>query len=718
MNRANSQVIWLLTVVLLFNIFSSSNAWAEGINFRGEFNYLNSDSETTNKTTGQVNASVFSRFNQRYNLDFSKTLYPYLILKGGTFYELNNSTSTSQGTETEAEEKILRPFAELNLNNPLYKAGMGYRHTQIENKTTGTPATQDFKDEFNTILGWRPVGLPESNLRYSYTHTYDDPETLDLINQQLSFDTKYVLWRNLGIDYSYSRNAREDTLKSSETLAQNHNGKINYSHNFFNRRLSMSTSYRIRYNTFEFPATESVESPLLRNAGFSYPDDTPSDGHGFDKVSNPALIDGNVTASAVINIGSGVNTEPLRNIGLQLTFAANVSKIHLWVDRPLSSSIADSFSWSIYTSPDNTDTSTWTLHATVSPGSFGTFENRFEITFAEVNTQYIKVVTTPLSTGEPKNIYVTEMQAFTTVSGVLVEKKTTAIDHNYNLNITGKLSDKINIGYNMYYRLQEQDPSSTERTELSNGINLSYIFNRVFTASTSFSQTDRTSPGKNKVSNNYAASLRAAYWEALKQILTYRGTKTTEEDGASSTNSLFLRTNAELYRGWSAFFDAGYSWNEPLDGAETTSTTVRTGTNIVPNNKVTININYSVTQTQQSAGDTSRSELDFQAFVIPFRALSFNARVSMMDRGDSTATLYNYSANWSPFPDGTLQFFLGYTETLRPEDEQKSRTIRPSLKWTLSRHFFLDMGYSISESETRLEATESNSFSANLRVIF
>jgi hypothetical protein len=402
-----------------------------------------------------------------------------------------------------------------------------------------------------------------------------------------------------------------------------------------------------------------------------------------------------------------------------------VEKIHLWVDTLLSESVANSFSWGVYTSSDN---NTWILYDTVFPASFGTFENRFEITFTEVNTQYIKVVTLPLNpavSAEEKyaNIYITEMQAFTTVSGVAGETETTRTDHNYNLNLRAKLFTNTTIGYNLFYNLQEQDPSSVKQTELSNGVYLRHTFNRVFSASASFSQTDHTSTDQQNVSeestnNTYAASLRAAYWDALEQILTYGGTKTTEEDGTSSTNSLFLRTNAQLYKGWSAFVDAGYSWSEPLGGAETTSTIIRSGTNVVPNDKITLDINYSVATTQQSGGDTSKSELDFQASVTPFRALTFNARFSMLDQEDSTATLHNYSANWSPFPDGDLQFFFTYTETLRPEDDQESRTIGPSLKWSLSRHFIFDAAYTISQSETVSQATDSNSFIANLRIVF
>ena len=687
---------------------------------RGKFTYTNSESETTNKATGETTSSASSRFKQRYNLDFSKSLYPYLTLVGGTSYDLENATSTSQGTETESEKKILRPFAKLNLNNPLYKAGLGYKRIQIENKTTGTPTTQDFRDEINTILAWKPVGLPEVGLRYKYTHTYDDPETVDSVDKQLAFDSRYTIGSELGLSYFYTATARENNIKNSETLDQNHIGKIDHSHTFFNRRLSLSTAYRIHYNIFKFQTTGTVESALLRNAGYSLiPDNAPGEG-ALDL--NPALINGNVTASAGIDIGLGGDETTLTSIGLDFGFAVNVNKIHLWVHKPLSTLVARSYSWSIYTSPDN---STWTPVATVSTAPFGSVDNRFVISFTEVNTQYIKVVTNPLSPAvstekEYTHIYVTEMQAFTTVSGVLIDNKATSVDHNYNLNLRGKISDKAVLGYNLFYKLREQDPSSKKRTELSNGVNLSYIFNRVFSAGTSFTRTDRMQTDQKSTSDNYAASLRAAYLETLEQTLSYSGSKTTEEDGSSSTNSIFLRTNATLYRGWSAFLDAGYSWRQPSESAQTTSTIIGSGTNLVPNDKITINMDYQVTKTQQSdgGGETSSSRWDTQAFITPFRALSFNARVRMLDQGNSTTTLYNYSANWSPFPDGDLQFFFAYFETLRPEDEQKSRTIAPSLKWALGRHFSLDMSYSLNESETKSQATESNSFSASLRVIF
>ena len=97
---------------------------------------------------------------------------------------------------------------------------------------------------------------------------------------------------------------------------------------------------------------------------------------------NAALIDGNLTASAGIDIGLpplGGNLQP-RNIGLDFLNPVQVNDLQVWVDRTLTPVVAASFSWDIYTSADNL---TWTLYQTVFPATFGPFQNRFDIQIRE-----------------------------------------------------------------------------------------------------------------------------------------------------------------------------------------------------------------------------------------------------------------------------------------------------------------------------------------------
>jgi len=607
------------------------------------------------------------------------------------------------------------------LDGPIYTAGLAYHGTQIKEESTGVVDTKDFRQEFDGYLGWRPGALPELKFRYNQTHTYDDPETVDRTDKEMNFLARYTAWDKLNLDYDYTRRDEKNKVTDYDTLEQTHNGKIAYSQDFLEGRLSMNSDYRIRYNTFEFPTAATADSPLLRAAGLSGVNDDPVEGSALSV--NNALIDGNVTVSAGLDIGLAGDETLFTNIGLDFGFSVNIDKIFVWVDRQVSSSVASAFSWSIYTSPDNTDSSTWTLATTVSPAPFDTFENRFEITFPTVNTRFIKVVTMPLSPAIPDaasfpNIFVTEMEAFVTVSGESGREITTT-DQNGSFNLRGKISEQTMLGYNLYYSSKEEDPSISKRTELSNGMYLNHIFNRVFAGTARASHSDREEDDDTITRYDYAASLRAAYMETLSQTLTYSGNKEDQNDGSSSKDSLILRTNAKLYPGWTAFLDVSESWDRPLASPKKTSTTFRGGTNVVPHHKLTVNGNYSVTKNREENEDnTTETRWDVQLFFLPFRTLSLNFKLSVVDKEDSKSTLENYSANWSPFPDGSLQFFFSYNETLRPETEQKDRTLSPSMKWQIGRHALLDLSYSISEIETSSQITDSKSLIANLRLLF
>jgi hypothetical protein len=694
---------------------------AEGVNFRTEFKYTDSDTDSTSKTTGQVAKTQFSEFKQLYDIDIIETFYPNLAFSAGSFFELNDTEFTSQGTETKTEETVIRPFAELTLDSPIHTAGIAYHGSQTREQTTGLPDTKNFRNEFDAHLGWRPEAFPELKFRYNHTHRYDDPETVDRTDKEFNFQTNYRAWDALQLDYDYTRTEGDNKITDFETLEQTHNGKIAYSHRFFEGRLAMSSDYRIRYNTFEFPTAMTTDAPLLRSQGLSGVNDDPADGPALS--INNALIDGNGTVSAGLDIGLAGDETLFTNLGLDFGFSVDVDKIFIWVDRRLSSSVASSFSWSIYTSPDNTDTSTWTLAATVSPASFGTFENRFEISFSTLNTQFIKVVTNPLSPVVPDaasfpNIFVTEIEAFVAVSGETVQKRTTT-DQNGSLNLRGRLGDQTFLGYNLYYSSKEEDPSSSKRTELSNGMSLHHVFNRVFAGSARVSHRDREEDDDKVTRYDYAASLSAGYLRTLSQTLSYSGNKEDEDDGSSSRDTVVLRTNAKLYPGWTAFLDTTQTWDRPLGRPKRTNTTIRTGTNVVPHQKLTVNGNYQTTKTrEENNDDTTESKWDVQVFFMPLGALSLNFKLSVVDREDSKSTLENYSASWSPFPDGTLQFFFTYTETIRPESEQEARTISPSMKWQIGRHALLDMSYNITETETSSQITDSNSLIVNLRLVF
>ena len=726
MHRAVFWFSWIPPVILLTSAILPSSARAEGIGFNSQLTYSRSDSKTTDRDTGEKSNSKSYRFDQRYNLDLTKTIYPYLSFRAGTFYEVNTSKSLSDNFKT--EETTLQPVVGLTLNNPLYQAGLQYTGTRRTEKTTNLQKIELFRDDIISSLVWSPADLPLVDLRYNWTHTYDHPKNVDVIDKLLTLKSSYTAWEELHLDYIYTRLDTDDRMGGFDTLNQTHFGNVNYSDNFLDDRLLMTTTYAIRYNTLEFPGAETVQLPLQPSEGLSAVNtDSPTDGPAL--TTRNALIDGNLTASAGINIGSApVNQAKFINIGLRFSSARDVDEIYVWVDRRLSAAVADSFSWSVYTSPDNTSTSTWTLVATVFPASFGALDNRFDISFPQVNTQFIKVVTTALpSVLDPGNqftdIFVTEMQAFSTLSGAQVNHQFTTLDQNYNLNLTARLGDKTSLGYSLQYFTEDQDAPAPDSSQLFNNIFLNHTFNEIFSSSATFSRGDTKQSDRKTTTYSYGASIRGNYLPTFNQTLTLSGSNESEEEGSAYTYSIFLHHNAILYSGWSAFVDLGRTWNLLVDDTRNASTIIRTGTNIIPNSMINLNLTYNYTLTDSkppegNSQETTNKNLNLEVFFTPFRALSLSASINYIEREDFSSTLQQYSVNWSPFPEGDLQFFFLYNETLENEQNREETSLGPGFNWKISNHFSLRSSYTYVQGKSSTQKVESNNFLSELTIIF
>jgi len=107
--RITFRFTYLLTIIFTNCLFSSF-AQADDIELRGKFNYILSDTKITDKNTNIETSSELSFFNQQYNFNLSKTIYPYLTFLGGVLYEIEDSTFTGDVSETELKETLLRPF--------------------------------------------------------------------------------------------------------------------------------------------------------------------------------------------------------------------------------------------------------------------------------------------------------------------------------------------------------------------------------------------------------------------------------------------------------------------------------------------------------------------------------------------------------------------------------------------------------------------------------
>ncbi|MGD8352716.1 MAG: hypothetical protein PVJ01_01010 [Pseudomonadota bacterium] len=717
MNRDRYIRTWLTALAVILALAGKAPVvHADGVNLSANFDTIDTESDQENRITGETSETSSSVRRQRYFLNFSRHFYPYLVFSGGGNFGLEETESDFDGGTTNSEKTTIRPYLELKLVSPTFQTGLGYQDSEIRRRVDGGARTTQSLTTYYTFFSLEPEDLPDLDVRYARTERSSDPETTDRLEELTTVNTSYLFDGGI-VDYTFTLNESDDRLGDFRTKTTGHSGKIQYARSHLDGRVSIDTGYWFSQSETDLDGAGSALIPQLRSAGLFSLDLTPEDGPALEPIGG--LIDGNLEAPTSLDLGLAGDETTLINIGLDLGFPTNVDTIYLWVDRELTPEVSDSFTWSIYTSDDNTDDSEWELLTTISPGTFDSFENRFELTFPEVNTRYIKITVTPLLASVPgsgafNNIFVTEMEIFSTITS---EDGFSTMSHNLNYNIGWKATERTSLGYDWFYRYRKTDPADAEVSSMTNGAFINHIFSDIFSGSMRASRQDRDEPGGLSSTVNYSAALRANYIKTFRQTLTYSSTRSRSDLEDNKTDGVFLRNNADLYRGVSVYLDTGLSWAKVQDEPDTRSTLLRVGSRLEPNDVVTVNLDYTANRSHVSGGDTRLKETgSFQTFVLPSRYLSLFARLRYDEDDEIRTTSQNYSLNWAPVSGGSLQFFLSYDQRILSENNQEEEVLSPGLRWRITRYASLRTTYSLFTKDSDTEKLDSRSLTANLKI--
>jgi len=715
--------MWLFCCLLM-----PVSLFADELSGRIELNYSNART-TTEDAAGISTETKSDSFAHLYSLNFQRAIYPNLMLLAGGLFSQTISNDQTDDTDSKLTATTKNGFLDLSLGTRFLTSGLGYNRFEDKVDIRDSTSFTSVRENYNANLGLRPEGLPEVNIRLLRTYSYDkDREFQDDITDILSLGAKYEPLRNLDLRYNTELSILTDRLTDREVNRTTHNALATYTRNF-GKRVFMRTSYNFGHQETRTTTGGSGEIlfQIFPFSGLSAVADTPS---LVTLDQNPALVDG-IFASAGINIGKtsiGEDTSR-RNIGVDFINVSEVNKILLWVDRDLPDAVIKAFSWDIYTSSDNLN---WTLVQTVSPALFGTFDNRFEINFNNVKTRYLKVVTRPLSPAivvppgfDVSNILVTELQTFIRKSAEDVEDKTSSTSHLYDLNVKWNILDRPTLFYDFYYSNSILQPADISRYIITNALNLRHRFSRTLSGAARIGREDskETTAGETtdkRSANVYSASLAATPLPTLWHSIIVSGRFDETETGSTTSHSVFLNNRAALYRGLDFLLSGGASISDSETDRRSLNTVINSGLTAVPHPAVEVALNYSETHSKQTGGeledtsDFSKSGLASISYV-PFDTMYIFASYIVIARKDrNTNTLQNYQATWSPLPDGDLQFNVAYYETLNSENDGKTRTITPSLRWRLMRNAYLNVAYTILTDKSVIQDSETKIFTSTL----
>ena len=704
---------------------------------------------STEDTAGTTTTSRTTDLLQRYILSLRRDIYPTLSV--GVGYVLEKDVTNTSANDIDTRSTLLRasPSADIFYKNPYVFANLNYSEMAVTTESSGTPAQKMLQEVLSASVGLvRREKLPTLNLVYNRTHAYDqDRLQTDNISEQYTLSSRYQPVKQLEMRYTGTYSESQDNLHGVDITSLVNSARLNYNDAFLRNRVRVYADYTVSQSQSQArtvgSGTEEVAEAILPFAGLAGSGSLGTDSSLEDPtqdtmVSNPLLIDGATNAASGINIGYSALVTGPRNMGLDLGTETELNSVYVWVNQRLTETLANSFSWDIYTSADTSDLKQWTLLQTVTSAPFGVFDARFELRFSNVKTRFIKVVTRPLASPVPvtgvdvNNILVTELQAFIFKQvQELSTSKSSYLSQRIDLGLNAKLADVPNLYYDFSYTQSKSDQTDTSPYTMQNRLYLSQRLSKIFATGASTSRQDSMEGKSKHISYLYSAFLTATPLTTLSHNL--RVSRSTDEinDEKSSSNSVYFNTNAAIYRGFDLSFAISQTTALQSTGQRNRSTTITGGSTLVPYRTLTINLYYSEVKSRTTgtdsqdpgSGSTARSG-SASASYAPFQTLFLYASASTSETTDEnggsarSSRTQSYTLSWSPAFSGALSFNVTATQVVTSDDHGESDTLTPSLRWQVNQYAFLDTGYQLSTTKNISLRSKTESVFSTLRVAF
>jgi hypothetical protein len=686
-------------------------------------------SATTTRTTlasGQTTTAETNSLVPAVRLNMDTLLYPHLRLNAGGVFELSRLVTTVNGTPADSTIMRNRPFFMLRSTSPLLSPGFGYFRREERARTAELSGAKLVNDEYAGYLGWNPAGGPRSDFQYLRTHTFDGSRSRqDVVRDFGSLVSQYE-YRNFGAYYRGAYLKTDDRLRGYRTRQLTNAVRVNQSGAAIMKRLVWNSSYNVTRQDLRTANDDTggeLVVPATPFAGLASTSDTPLTAR---LGQNAALIDGNLTAGAGVDLGLTVPPEDTqaRNIGLDFVNPTEVSRLWIWTDRDLPFETANAFSWEVFTSADNL---VWRRETLVSAAAFGPFERRFEVDFPAVNARYVKVVVRPLPPAVPDagrftDIFVTEVQAFSRRQAGALRDRFAQTAHLVNADVRMRLLDAPSLFYEGFYFYTGTSGLGARTTTLSNGISATHSFARILSAYGRVAREQGTEPLGDRVATVGNATFTVEPIPAFRSSVLYSGQDERVGGVPRSRQALFLQNTAQVYRGVDVLFGAGVSTTTRETGETSDDRLVNVSATVIPRDRVSLTFSYDDRATHRSgtfAGEPRVRTRRLYATVVldPIRTLHLvigHERLGIT--GQRTRTTLDLLANWSPFPDGALQFVFARNEALRALEFGKDGSTLGAVRWNVSRRSYVDVSYQRTRSEFVHLTTESRVFGLSLRL--
>jgi len=436
-SQVATRLLWPLCLFLLSITTVIHAALSNNLTGSIELSGVNSQSDTLHEQS----------LNQRYALYWQKSLTPYVVARSSLNYY---NFGLNQNIGANSWSKEFSPAAELYWKHPYFSLGANAQRRKSSSNDRQTDLTTDF---LTTNLRTRLAKYPYIDAQFLRSDIYSTIKRSDRDTRETSlftgtgYSTQYS-----NIAYSFSRRNSENRIDHRKQIDYQHSLRLNHSQNVSKDAVRISASYRLDYRQQSdiAPATGILPREIPQLLGL-YSNDATPDLSTLDTI--PSLVDGILTqpTSPPIDIGNGnVNW----NLGADLGFTRSVNRIYIYTDVPSGNGVR----WQVYKSPDNI---VWNQVASAT-SRYSVGFSRYEISFPEDTTRYIKVVNSGLN--EVASVFATEIEALIDI-GNQSEIRRHQTTHVATLGNSFRLSSKWSSSADVYVRRESGSSLAALRNE-------------------------------------------------------------------------------------------------------------------------------------------------------------------------------------------------------------------------------------------------------------
>jgi hypothetical protein len=699
------------------------SARAEGFSGAVEPTFTHADSTATAPGI-RTTESHSDALTQRYRLSLDRGLTEFVTGSVGGALIDQQLWSDDNGIHSEAETRSSALFGRLTLGAPLLNATLGVDRREQQDPHAPTLVTQSYSANGS----WRPLELPELQLRFSHTDTWDRARVIeDLSADAVQASTRYLTGGLEGrylVDWIRSN----DHLHGVQSTSLNQTAMFTDSETWLGGRTTtyLSATIQQRNVTTEVTGTGgTVTRQQLATAGLSAVLALPATPQNVTLLGNPQLIDGNTTASAAVNLGWGLAATGdvnARDVGAQFADAVtSVNTIYLWTDRPLTQDVARALAASIRVRQSK-DNQTWTDVALSDLPAMKQVDTRIEITIPQTAAKYLKVTVQPLPLGLTtdtgfRDLNVTELQFFLVLPATAVPRSLTSYYVSGNAAMRTVLLRNPDLSYDFSGNFTHQTEPDRNTYAVTNGLSIRSTLRPSLVATARGDRVDTNDGLEHAGIWEWNAALVGTPLSTATWSLSYNGSL-TDDHKVQNAGTAFGR--AIWYEGVSS--QASASGSITMQGLRVArNVQATTSTALTPNPRVALTVTALYSRSMLSdpnQGDSwsQFARVDGTLSLTPGPALSATGTVSRLLIAERPTTFASANVNWAPLR-GDLQFSIGYSKSIDVQAQYTTQTFTPSLRWNVRRGVFLTTSYTLVQTSAPVQNTDSRAFTTTLLIV-